>query len=215
MTSPQIVVVVGQGETQSRKFYVHESLLSRHSEFFAKALGPEWKDSEGTVRLPDDTPEYFEVFARFVYIGKIFSCVEGDKVSQGKNNEWGRFARCWILADKLLSTTFKDALCDAVCEKVKFTTRFPTGMQETIYPSPATSALLKRLIVNIAVWNWSTKIAEDCPMKEGCGEFFKDLAIRFFSTTEKQRKGTPPFQNPACTYHEHVAAGTACYKTMF
>lgn len=213
--SKQITVIVGQGET-ARNFYVHETLLTQHSDFFVAALKNEWKEAgERTVRLPDDIPEIFTIFARFTYYGKICSRLEGDKTSEKNDNEWTRLRKCWVLGDKLASTNFKDAVCDAMCEKMKIEERFPTGVHERLYPSSATPTCARRLIVDIATYKWGSTTIGDRTMHESWNEFFRDLAVNLRTVSEQQRKSTPPFDNPECKYHEHVAAKTPCYKTMF
>lgn len=175
-----------------------------------------WQETHSrTVPLPDDVPEYFEVFARFIYTGKIFSCVVGDKVAEDEDNEWGRLAMCWVLGDKLSSNTFKDAICDAWCEKMRMTDRHPIELHQTIYPSTAAASPARRLVVDITVWKWTTVRLGDRKMDESWNEFFKDVAVRLHSLSEQEHEGDAPFNDPGCNYHEHVAAKTACYKTMF
>lgn len=214
LSSRQITVVVGTEES-ARNFYTHENLISQHSEFFANALRTEGQEAEDTVRRPDDDPECFEIFARFVYTGRIFCCVDGDTGDDIGDREWSRLAKCWILGDKLSSTTFKDAISDTICEKFRFTKCSPIDLHQPLYPSSASTAPIRRLLVDIAVWGWTAETYASRTMHESWNQFFKDLALRLCTVSEQERKDIPPFVNQACKYHEHVAAETPCYRTMF
>lgn len=116
VTSKPITVIVGEDD-DGETFYLHEDAATKHSRFFAAALANGWKESEErTIRLPDEDPEDFSLFARFNYSGIIHSKREGDADEDG-DGEWVRLADSWILGDKLLATTFKDAIIDSIVQK--------------------------------------------------------------------------------------------------
>lgn len=208
-----ITVIVGKGDSATT-FYVHEDVAKAHSDFFAAALRNGWKESEErVVRLPEETAERFRVFAKFLYTGKIFSRKEGDKPSAKEDWEWDRLSGCWRLGDKLGSTSFQDAIVDAINHKIESTKSCPTQLHQGAYRDTATSNSLRRLAVDIAVWNWEAMIAE---AKQGPWDtFFLDLAVRLHGLDDSERNATAPFLGDTCKYHEHVAAKKPCYKTMF
>lgn len=45
-------------------------------------------------------------------------------------------------------------------------------------------------------------------------EFFRDLTKRLVEVGGRQ-SGKAPFEEDTCLYHEHPAAGKACYKELF
>lgn len=132
-----------------------------------------------------------------------------------RDKEWQRLVDCWILGDKLSSVSFKDATCDAICDKVRSMSGWPTALHQSIYPASTKMVDIRKLMVDIAVWKWRTGTLENCEMDESWNEFFKDVMVKLHKTSEKERNGIPPFANPHCKYHEHVAAKLACYKSMF
>jgi hypothetical protein len=68
--SKPIVVRVGHAK---QEFFVHEKLLRASSEFFDMALKKEWKEGqEAAVDSSDAKPEYFRVWVKFLYIGRVY-----------------------------------------------------------------------------------------------------------------------------------------------
>lgn len=64
---------MGQGE-ESKIFVTLTGRLTQHSQFFEAALKAEWREGqEKMVNLPEDRPEIFEIFNRFIMDGKIYS----------------------------------------------------------------------------------------------------------------------------------------------
>ena len=151
------MITVGVGPEDVQTFDVNEDLLKRHSEFFRAALSRDWKEKEERcVKLPEDDPETFKLFVPFAYTGKVFSARENDF----RQNEYGtghtdreyrRISTAWELADKVASTSFKDALVNTLVAKVTRTARYPMGMQDTIYPVSQAQAGIRKLLVDIAV----------------------------------------------------------------
>lgn len=90
-----------------------------------------WKEAEERViRLPEDSPEYFEAFARFVYTGNIYT----HEPSEATRDEYVRLTGCWALGEKIGSVAFKDAIADAICDTLIATHIFSGTSHERIYP---------------------------------------------------------------------------------
>lgn len=71
-------MVVGSG-TSEKTFLVHKDLIVKHSEYFVSALKGCWREGrEHKVTLSEDNVEAFEIFAQFIYTGKIYIIKEGD-----------------------------------------------------------------------------------------------------------------------------------------
>jgi hypothetical protein len=64
------------------------------------------------VRATEHSPEHFNIFVSFIYTGRIHTVVKSIKSS-----EWRLFSEPWVLGQALESTTFKDAVIDAMVER--------------------------------------------------------------------------------------------------
>ena len=213
-----ITVHVGT-EDKKATFDVYEDLLVRHSDFFSAALSKNWKEEERTVSLPEDRAAYFEVFFHFVNTGSIFSVREGDECKDegGKDcdKEWARLIKCWILGQKLLSLTFKDAIVDAIVAKMQ-------GHEHCndLYTSPfkynTPSTVLRKLLADIVVYMWpDEEFEEQSENMSKYPEHLMDVAKALHKVKLTGYPTTKPWGKDDCTYHEHVASGKPCYKTMF
>ena len=218
-----ITVLVGSGGTAT-KYYIHADVATQHSDFFNAALKRGWKEAqERIVRLPDlpeDAAGMFEDFYSFLYMGKIYSGDDDEVNKPGRDKEWTRLSDSWILGEVLLSTTFKDAVVDAVVHKIVVTGDVPTSLHARIYSYGSHASSIRRLLVNIAIHEWEE---EDISAVEADANsavnatFLQDVAIALFkmkkfSKTE-QAKSRITLES-SCLYHEH-GADKPCYKTMF
>jgi hypothetical protein len=121
-----------------RSFYVRKSILVKHSELFTSVFSKNWKEKkekkEKCVHLADedDEPEVFEIFYHFLHTGQIFSDKNSDYAAYDDGSstdaEWKRLVDCWIMGNKSLSTSFKDATADAFVAKVEAESRVPTSL---------------------------------------------------------------------------------------
>ncbi|KAK5745690.1 hypothetical protein LTR17_001190 [Elasticomyces elasticus] len=212
-----IAVLVGTGAAEET-FDVYSDLLVSHSDFFKAALKQEWKEGqERSVALPEDCPEEFEIFYHFVNEGLIFSSKDSDRGADGKRDaEWSRLTKCWMLGQKLLSTTFKDAILDAITAKLQLG-RHPTSLYQGPYRDSSPSAAFKKLLTDIVVYLWKD---EEIDRRDGLllyPEFLFDIAKALSKVKVKGHPVSPPWNidGNECYYHEHVADGTPCYKTLF
>ena len=214
LTTAPLQIVVGIGP-DAKSFYLDEGLATFHSRFFAAALRNGWKEAaDHQVKLKDERSEIFEIFARFLYTGKVYSCKEGDSVEKGKDQECPRLRNCWFAGDRLDSTSFKDAVIDAMCEKIRTENKIPMRLHPEAYTATTTANPFRRLTVDIAIWNW-VGFKRTGVIPPGCDEFWRDLATRRMELKDSQVVGEAPYRQISCDYHEHTVHGTACYKTMF
>ena len=203
---------------------MHKDLLIKHSEFFRAALSEPWKEAEErAVTLPCDEPEIFSIFCRFLYTGQIFSIKDGDykmtPVPEAPNRhrdaEWGRLPDAWILGEKLLSTSFKDATVDAIIAKVVDRNAWPTAMQEDIYPKSSGSSKIRKLLVDIAAWEWTEDSMSRREQGQEWAQFYFDLSTTLIKINREGTKREAPYKGEdTCIYHEH-GEEQPCYKTMF
>lgn len=205
----------------SKIFSVHENLLTRHSEFFAAALNGEWIESKksGTLPLPEHGSESFGIFNTFLYSGRIYSAKEGDYTESEDgghtDQEWERLSDAWHLGQKLLATTLRDAVVDALAFKIASTSMYPVSLTWSVYEVSAASSAMRRLLVDIAVWLWDDNYLEKEQLRSEPLEFVLDLAAAMSKIRAHGRQSVSPLSNPGCRYHDHVAEGKPCYKTMF
>lgn len=224
-SSPYLTIVVGEEtEYDAQTFYESSDILTQHSGFFANALRNGWKEKEERlVRLPECSPEVFQIFLNFIHAGKIYSTkdddqveVESDSRAHFGDREMPLLAKCWVQGEILCSSSFKDATADALVQKLRDEESYPLDVYIYFYQDTATPNSMRRLQVDIAVWQWEEEDLKEQTKKHiECSEFLGDLALRLFSLSAEERKGPAPFTKNDCTYHEHVKEGKPCYKTIF
>lgn len=168
------------------------------------------------MEIKDDTPEVFDVFFRFLYSGKIFTMKDGDLTVSDQGNtdkEWPRLRDCWIMGEKLLSNSFKDAITDALIEKVSTDSKYPLSIHEGIFLESGGQVGMRKLLVDLATWYWT---AESISRSNGQGtEFFFQVALAMKKLRPTDLTGKAPFEKEdTCIYHDH-GESSACYKTMF
>lgn len=218
--STAIEIAVGQGE-ETKAFVAHKNLLIHHSEFFKAALDGNWAESKDRkVTLPEEFPEYFAMFVQFLYNGQIHSARDGDSYTDAngktKDREWGTLAKAWAMGQRLLSTTYCDAVVDALLAKINEGQYFPTGLYSVAYKVGRGDSAMRKLLVDVPVWRWPDDEFKSNPLEAGSEGFRRDLAIAFSGFMCSARQGVDPLKDPGCRYHEHVAEkDKPCYKTMF
>ncbi|KAK4920326.1 hypothetical protein LTR49_012108 [Elasticomyces elasticus] len=136
LSRPILLVV---GEEGIYHFHVHEELLVKHSKYFEAAMHNGWKEAEeGTIYLSDLHPTDFATFANFVYTGRVMTKSDDHDEATRSDGEWPRLARAWILGNRLISTSYEDAVLDAVVDKMgppKYI--IPLGFHQNIYKNTA------------------------------------------------------------------------------
>lgn len=193
-----VTVEVGKGEDETQ-FVAHKDLLSKHLEFFRAALGKEWKEGhDNKVHLEEENPEIFKIFQLFLYSGCIYSKKDGDlsdfdESGHGRDGEWRRLSEAWIFGEVILSTSFKDAVVDAIITKIKLTNQDPTGLHTLIYPVSTSKSGIRTLLVDIAVYSWSD-VAFQALKSRWPREFFFDVAIAFKKMKNKGWTGEAPYE---------------------
>ena len=181
------------------------------------------ESKQRTINLVDHDREGFEIFYQFLYTGHIFSSKDGDyqKIKDNPTHthtdtEWSRLRDAWVLGGKLMSTSFKDAIVDALISKINTTNRFPTTLHEDIYPKSTKQSRMRKLLVELTIWSWHPGDLTTRIFRVDSAEFFFDLVVAMASIKQTDRQGESPYKGEdTCLYHEHEAEGKVCYKTMF
>lgn len=217
MRGRSVKVLVGPEEVE---YVFHEELLKQHSDFAAAALRNGWKEAEERViRLSEEDPEIFDIFATFLYEGKIWTSREKDVYRAGsrtRDRECTRLAHCWVLGDKLISQTWKDALSDALVDKLRIEEFYPGYMQRDVYQNGGSNVPqgMQRLLVDIAIWVWDKRSWRRAAEKRFPGNFFRDVCLRRAEIKGALGSSTKPWLDAGCRYHDH-GDDKPCYKTMF
>lgn len=160
-------------------FSLHEALARNESGFTEAAFRKGWKESEDRViHLPEHEPEHFRLFFNFIYARAVFNTQDANSEIGGENDpEWIRLVNAWALGNYLQAGDFKDALVDAIIQKVQKTGQHvPQKMHERLYPKSTSGALIRRLIVDIAATRWTAEDVEGQQNGAAWSEFFHDLS---------------------------------------
>ena len=216
------IVQVGSDE-ERRIFIMEKDILMLHSEYFADTLS--LRDGSGgtlDVDLPDLDSEAFNIFRHFTTIGQIFSSHDSDRQPRQHAEEavtdWetSRLNKAWALGEQLRSHSFKDAVVDAMIDKIAKCEGFPISIHETIYPRSNGSSGIRKLIIDTAVWGFNEHSWARQECKGDMSKFYYDLVSAFISVKAKSTEVKPPFADQnTCESHEHTQRHKPCYKTMF
>lgn len=203
-------------DSDAKDFHVHEDALRRHSEFFRAALIGDWNEArEGIVRLPEEDPEVFDTFVTFVYSGRVNVPQDTDcSTDKVDSDELGALADCWLLADRMISQSFKDAVADALTKRIVRTGMVPLDMPEIIYAHTSIPCGIKRLLVDVAVLGWNEGDFRDQSHNTDLVAFLAETTIRALNMTTAEKNGDYSWADMGCKYHDH-GDGMPCYKTMF
>ncbi|KAK3619783.1 hypothetical protein LTR56_023797 [Elasticomyces elasticus] len=214
-----VTISVGKG-SEVREFSVHEELLCRHSDFFKAALnGSRWREGlEGKVSLPEEEPEFFEGFQAFLYSGFIFTNdpaqkEEADDSGCYNDNEYETMGKAWLLADRIQSCSYKDALTDSIALKIVTEAAYPTGMQNLLREGTSMSAGFPRLLLDVAICAWDVESFGELDLDSIPQAFVMKLIKGLAESADREDKDRP-WVKEDCHYHDH-GEEKPCYKIMF
>jgi hypothetical protein len=219
------------GSEEIEQFIVRKELATRHSTIIKKALDPAsgWKEAlENVVRLPEESPEAFQVFITFLDTGIIhldhFKSAKGNSAQEydvDEDKEWNSIAQVWLLSDRIDSITLKDAVVDKVISLVRDSGKVPTSLHRPIFKGSVSKSGMRKLLTDIAVYSWFPGTLADQPGDPECADYFRDVGVeamkRMSRAVQKQALSVAPYdrQDVGCHYHDHDTEGKPCYKTMF
>lgn len=198
------------GTDTPRDFVVHESLIVHRSDFVNLALSNDWKEArERLIPLPDDLPETFELYQQWLYSKVIASNHFGDAQLDGK--EYAVLVQAYCLGEKLVDSHFKDAVIDAIIEKLRTTSVFDPRLTSSVYDNTPPESPLRRLWQHVYVWSGNPDWLDESTLGDFVNaEFALDLSRYHMAINRGQGPASAPFVDSTCVYHEHV--GGACYR---
>ena len=213
ITGDMIAVLVG-GE--AKRFVVHERPLRTKSRFFEAALNKDWKENaEKKVCLPEETPALFEVYALWVYTGKLFS---EDKTQSMEPNQYPytTLARLYTMGSRFQDQHFQDAAIDAILSESKIQrdgqSYLPSHeVTPIIYENTLPGDCARRLMVDICVRNrFTNHIKTD--RGETYLQFAADVALATLSENFKRTElKIVEDDGSTCKYHSH-GEKEVCYS---
>lgn len=213
-----VEVVVGSGD-QAKTFHAHKNLLTQHSDFFEAALNRDWKESsDRKVSLPDDEADQFAQFHDFLYTGALFVIHEGDEYTCDDGHLWDheyiRICDASVLGSKLQSTVFMDVATDSLIAKCLSEDSWPTGLYGVVIDHVARSAGIRKLLIDIAVHEWSEGSFAEMEGHVANKDFLHDLMMALVKVRVEGRDKARPWVDAGCRYHDH-GEEKPCYRKIF
>jgi hypothetical protein len=229
LTSEPVKVIVGSSKAT---YFVHEAQLRASSAFFTQMFNGDWKESATrTVILSEAIPQPFSIYVKWLYSRRFYitesddiDCEEeSDTLESGENGERENLWDCYQLGDFLQDSDFKDAIIDALINKMVVENCYPLYIAQAVYASSTAASPHRQWVVDCAIKFWSKPeldaVAEDAVSESGDypQEFRTDLFVAMSAHLRTGVKVTLVadfFQNlDTCKYHEHTKKNTPCYKT--
>ena len=125
-----------------------------------------------------------------------------------------RLVDAWALGNYLQAIDFKDAIVDAIIQKVNRSGPLvPQTMHQIVYPKSLSGTLIRRLTVDIAAYRWDTRYLKLQKIDTDWSDFFLDLSVVLSDMRLAGSTSKPQFETNPCAYHEHRIRNTPCYKT--
>jgi hypothetical protein len=197
------VIIFVVGTYAPERYSIHERLISHRSEFVRLALRGEWKEAqERTVQLPEDDTEVFSVYQQWLYSGLIHtSC---DTSFSGTDNEYETLVKAYILGEKFMDTDFKDAIMDAIVDKLRSLRRFDTRLTTLVFSNTPSTSPLRRFWMDAYYYfgspEWLNATSVGSPINT---EFMVEFSRHQMQFRRGSEECGPHTMFWSCTYHEH------------
>lgn len=135
-----------------RSSVVHEAIIRAESPFFEAVLSKEWKESEErVVRLPEQYPEAFDIYLRWIYSGKLVVGKIDIQDTQAYDSFTNSLSRAYILGEMLQDVDFKEAVIDGLFETIEPTERVPARQAKFLFDNTPKNAPIRRMLVDWVV----------------------------------------------------------------
>lgn len=168
------------------------------------------KAKERVIRLPDDEVKVFTIYHMWLYFGYIFtrSGDEGKNASSTSSiAEWELLFDSYIFGEKIQDSNFKDALMDAIINKMNTIQKFPHKVQKVYQNTPQNSPARRLLVEACLCYNNEELIRKAA----GSAEYLQDVTLAFMNAKITKRDFTWPAEE-SCEYHEHAEGEENCYR---
>jgi hypothetical protein len=213
-----VTVVVGP-ESSEEEFRIHIDLAKRHSDIMVSQIDISPTTENPKLRITVDFAHHLKLFVAFLYTGRVYSILED--VSE-RPQEWRLLTELWSLGHDLGSTTFRDAVVDAMVHTRATTSTQRSDVYKFLAKHLQTQTQVQtgvgKLLVDIAVSTRNHEIYTNLFLEPECIMFYGEI-IR---SLDRIRRGigcenkmvARTMGGNACVYHEHSIDGV-CYKKMF
>ena len=187
LTSEPIAIVVGT-EPHTKTWHLPKELLLNASPFFAAALNGDFIAAAlNMIALPEDSPEAFSLFARWLYVGKI-GCVpftHHDGIIYRIYALSKTLLQACILGDKLGCLIFRDL---AVLEVIRHHSEEIIRVEEIryIFDHSAQGSKLRQYMIDQLRWDLQEGFLSDdaCEFLSDA-RFVEDVGPIFLETSLK------------------------------
>ena len=161
-----VTLFVGPERAQ---FLVHKDVICQVSDFFTKAFNSEFSEAKtASMDLPEEDPNLFEVFVRWLYHPLIEDAKETHPDAEKKSHTL--LVRLYLLADKYSIVTLKRSIIDHLVFYIRLN---PAGIYapslhdlSKIYENAPASSGLRKLFLDWFKWGinldfWKAKNSND------------------------------------------------------
>ncbi|KAJ8071944.1 hypothetical protein OCU04_002248 [Sclerotinia nivalis] len=197
---------------EKKLFRIHRGILCDKVPYFQKMFSSGFVEAlEGKVFFPEDSPQSFDLFYGWVYLGTLptFNCVDGGGES-GFN--WNPLL-LYFLADKLCLVELMDKSSDIYFEGLAKSGRIPkTEWVEKVYELTPMGSPLRKFMCHSMYYVFSTLRSERIEATwttDGVAMVMKshpDFAIDFLNLLRSNPVGIAakdPTKLPKCDFHCH------------
>ncbi|KAF1349741.1 hypothetical protein BDV97DRAFT_389858 [Delphinella strobiligena] len=213
--SPIVRVRVSNDASDQHEFSIHQDILIRNSEFFKAAVKEEWLSEKAgehfrVIEMPDDDPNIFSIYADWLYSGLICSATEHS--GKGNDTEFEDLTLAYILGEKLLDKSFKNAVIDAFIEKLISERVLDLELPKLIYDNTRPTSPFRRLLVDIYAHHADSSWMMRSSAKDHLHpSFLYDLSLAQLSNLTLKTE-TPAYIQSKCIYHEHEGMLQKCTR---
>ncbi|KAI5358143.1 Putative SKP1/BTB/POZ domain superfamily protein [Septoria linicola] len=206
------------GADNPESFLIHEGVAKRASEFVRLALQRDWQEATNRIiSLPDDEPDIFEIYQSWLYERKIYTPFWLG--AEQSADEPVRLVKAWALGDKLLDIDFKDAVMDALINRMRSISPAFAGYRRLnafIYSITPDKSAPRRLMTDIFAHEGNANWTDDpscLPEDPYTADFLRDLAKeqyrlrqRLVGSSQVSGEDSGPLYRSleaTCRYHDH------------
>lgn len=179
-------MVVGTGYA-TKTWHLPKELLVNASPFFAAALnGNFFEATSNVIALPEDSPDAFSLFARWLYVGKIGSvsvALNVDRIEQSIVILMALVKAC-VLGDKLGCLIFRDL---AMLGLFQYHSEELIEEEEIryVFDHSAQGSKLRQFTIDQLRWDLQQDYIEDACCHFSVSRFAEDFGPIFLETTLK------------------------------
>lgn len=172
-------VLVGES---AEEYLFHRSIILQSS-WFSKALEGDFEEARtGIIRLVDDDPADFTLYAHWLYTGRLLA--ESSNPDGKRQTLYSILIKAYIFGDKIDHNEYMDSVIDTIIhvssrEGKDGNTTSPSKLNvKLVYDNIARKdSPLKRLLVDHLVWEGHQGWFGNCELEDYHPEYLFDVAL--------------------------------------